>query len=601
MLRLNHREDNIANIAQWRQELAGIPNRMRTHSVQIAEFQTQLGILVPKLETLITTQVNPATENLAALNARIQMLTLPVCVASLAVQIQSHLDALTILKPFLQSVTKELAPIDAQIQKYNSAAAIIRARQAIDEKDRECHKLQLTVTELEKEAVWLLARRKRVADNLYCANSKLSQLQQVDNNCDSCVPHESLHVINDGDVLKMIFKARDEVSGCEAELYRFANKLVENAECVRQYKNRDAFLKDEIRKLKQDIAQRNRDVSGFVFTDNIGELQRQLELQYALRSAPERERADLQAQIDSHQQAIATLEIERDNHHASLRVAEPLAKRYARQNDVAILQQLFDQQHREMEQLVASRSALQHEIYAQQNMIQQGHEALDYLRQRQTQLNTALAYQNAVDRFKRLLNAPPIQMTPDTDRFFKTGFLVLASIERQKAKAVVADAPPFNVDLHVELLNTCSDLLHNPADHVARASLSLLARQNDEGKPSVVKRVMGCIGLFLAAAVAVAGGLILAGVLPVVSLSASITCIAGGVTFFAGGAALLMSGRRKGLDKELYDFEELSAKSQVSGSVLPEDENIHEFQQQPQYGADARPNQPLPSAPACGI
>jgi hypothetical protein len=597
MLRLNHREDNIADIAQWRQELAGIPNRMRTHTVQIAEFQTQLGILVPKLETLITMQINPATQNLATLNARIQMLTLPPCVTSLTAQIQSHLDALTILKPLLQNVTQELAPIDAQIQKYNSATAIIRARQAIDEKTRECHKLQLTVTALENEAVWLLARRKMVADELYWANSKLSQLQRVDNDCDSC----DLHGMNDGDVLGMIITAQGKVSDCEAELDRFDRKLTENAECVRQYKNRDDFFKDEIRKLKQDIAQRNRDVSGFVFTDNIGELQRQLEMQYAQRSAPERERADLQAQIDGHQQAIATLKVERDNHNANLRAAEPLARRYASQNDVAILQQLFDQQQREMEQLVASRSALQHEIYAQQNMIQQGREELDHLRLRQAQLHAALAYQHAVDRFTRLLSAPPKKMTPDTDRFFKTGFLVLASIERQKAKAVVAGAPPFNGDLHVEMLNTCSDLLHNPADHIARARLSLLARQNDDGKPSVIKRVIGCIGLFLAAAVAVAGGLILAGVLPVVSLSASITCIAGGVTLFAGGAALLVSARRKGLDKELYDFEELSAKPQVSGSVLPADENLHEFQQQPQYATDARPDQPVPSAPAWGL
>lgn len=179
-------------------------------------------------------------------------------------------------------------------------------------------------------------------------------------------------------------------------------------------------------------------------------------------------------------------------------------------------------------------------------------------------------FEAATQRFTETLDAGPNPNTRATRRFFKDGENLLKSINEERAKSQqTRGVIPFNYRLHTEILNTAAAMLGNPENEAIHTRLAELAHGGISGKPSVAKKVFGAIMMFIGGAAALVGGLILAGVIPIVNPPTAPLSIAGGVSLmvtglglFAGGAALLANGRTKQTAKAIERFDQ-SATSAV--------------------------------------
>lgn len=214
-------------------------------------------------------------------------------------------------------------------------------------------------------------------------------------------------------------------------------------------------------------------------------------------------------------------------------------------------------------------------------------------------------FEAASQRFAEMLTAAPNQHTRATRKFFKDGENLLKSINDERTKSQqTRGVVTFNYRLHAEILNTSAAMLGNPENAALHTRLAELARGGISGKPSVVKKVFGAIFMFIGGAVALVGGLILAGVVPFVAPPAAPLSIAGGVSLmasglglFAGGAALLASGRTKQTAKAIERFDQSGTSvaknlSREGGyEYLPAEDFLSLYHEN-------RDNDPKPSAPS---
>ena len=169
-------------------------------------------------------------------------------------------------------------------------------------------------------------------------------------------------------------------------------------------------------------------------------------------------------------------------------------------------------------------------------------------------------YAVAAAYFKERLALKPNPDTREMRYLHKTGLSLLACVDEMKSQAV---DKPFDINLHTKQLREAAAVLRHPEDRILRERLKYLGSYNTDGQPSMVKKVFGMLAMFIGAAAAVAGGLILAGVLPIVSLPLTATCFGAGATLFAGGLGLLVSARQKGIDKAQGDFDKASVTAGV--------------------------------------
>jgi predicted phage tail protein len=178
-------------------------------------------------------------------------------------------------------------------------------------------------------------------------------------------------------------------------------------------------------------------------------------------------------------------------------------------------------------------------------------------------------YEIAARHFKDMLALQPNPDTREMQYLHKTGLSLLTCVEEMKLQS--ADKP-FDINLHTKQLKVAAAVLQHPEDRILRERLKYLGSYNTDGEPSMIKKVFGALAMFIGAAAAITGGLIMAGVLPIVSLPLTITCFGGGATLFAGGVALLVSGRQKGIDKAQGDFDKAAAAA--SAKINPHNDNF---------------------------
>lgn len=163
-------------------------------------------------------------------------------------------------------------------------------------------------------------------------------------------------------------------------------------------------------------------------------------------------------------------------------------------------------------------------------------------------------FARASREFNDLLKKIPAKASRVERNYYHKGEELLAAIVAQKQ--LTEKKGRFDVKLHTEILKVSAQLLLQP-DHADLCDrLSELSRHKLDGHYSVAKNVIGAIGAFIGGVLLIVGGVALGGSLPVISWPVAGTMIAGGVTLFGGGLALCVSGRKKGTQKALdnYDY-----------------------------------------------
>jgi uncharacterized Ntn-hydrolase superfamily protein len=176
-------------------------------------------------------------------------------------------------------------------------------------------------------------------------------------------------------------------------------------------------------------------------------------------------------------------------------------------------------------------------------------------------------YEKAYQQFNKLLGNITKEDSRELRDFYTLGKNLLTAINSERSAALSKHDQNFDIKYHTSLINAAASVLVSPGEISYRTNLARLASHNAHGKPSLGKKIWGAIMMFIGAAgIAASLGI---GLLSVGMLSPYVLVGMGaGATLFAGGLALCISGRRKGIDKALVNFQEQSNKPNLGTSLF---------------------------------
>jgi predicted nucleic acid-binding Zn-ribbon protein len=174
------------------------------------------------------------------------------------------------------------------------------------------------------------------------------------------------------------------------------------------------------------------------------------------------------------------------------------------------------------------------------------------------------AYQN--------LNAALAAVPADTSKAWRDlrecGQEVLTSINSHKLKAVDKGDPHFDIKFHTTVLNKTAQLVNEPGNQQLQREYHNLTEHNQDGKPSLAKKICGGMLMFLGAALLVAS--VVANVLSVgVSTPLSCAGIVGGSVMLLTGMGLFGWGMQKGTSRKMAHFETASVRAGVTPRFMP--------------------------------
>lgn len=172
-----------------------------------------------------------------------------------------------------------------------------------------------------------------------------------------------------------------------------------------------------------------------------------------------------------------------------------------------------------------------------------------------------LDYDQAYQTLRNMLDCIPDKGVKAWNDLRVAGMGVLYSIDEQKVKAVKHADPRFDIKYHTTVLKKTAQVVSDPGNPQLRQQYHRLTGHNKDGKPSLAKKIIGAVCMFLGAAAAVASGVMMA----VKSVNPfTISGAAGGGTLFAFGAGLFGWGMRKGSNRKMANFEKAAERASAS-------------------------------------
>ena len=157
------------------------------------------------------------------------------------------------------------------------------------------------------------------------------------------------------------------------------------------------------------------------------------------------------------------------------------------------------------------------------------------------------SFENAYQKALEVLDTIPIQNGDEFKAFYASGKAVIEEIYTLKLTAKKNHDPEFDIKYCTTVLDQTSQLLLDPSKKILRDNYSELTKFNADGKASLPKKIIGIMQMFLGAAMAIAG---------IVMLPLGFSAVLGGLTIAAGvsiagaGVGLFCHGLEKRLEKE---------------------------------------------------
>lgn len=172
-------------------------------------------------------------------------------------------------------------------------------------------------------------------------------------------------------------------------------------------------------------------------------------------------------------------------------------------------------------------------------------------------------YQNAFHSFNQIYSNLPNNAPKDARDLYAKAKSVIDLINEQKITADKKDSGQFDLKFHTTIIKKTTFLMQNPTDNKLRKEYKNFIALNNDGQPSVAKKVIGAIMIFLGAvllAVSVAAKIVSIGI----SAPISIAGMAAGGALIVSGIGLFAHGRQKGLAKGYEDFSNATQKASAS-------------------------------------
>lgn len=601
-----------------RAEYAAIPAQIKSYEDSNAARRQRMAELDAALNNLNRDLISPTEARIAKLDARKTVLTAPARIGELSDQIQPLQTVLADLTQRHSLVVEQIRPIDMNIRRYHSAIEMIQAQ---NRRNQLAAPLAAAVENANVLASELSSQRTALhtaETNLSHARSRLISLE-TQQRFDYAFNHspfhgyhghhghghhhhhghaagDFFHAVGDGMMYSSIYNARDEVSRCETVFSHSQNNVRSCESRLRAARQHEEELRTEMNRVNLILDRVRHDVNQADLALSIPALQNMEHEQQVLRTPLESQRADLQRQIDANNHARSGLIAEHDALRAKLANALPLAESDVdinRLNDAAEIEKQLMQMRDLHQQYLANEMGLKNQKREQDQAIAQAVNFISGLKARQSELGLTLKYPNAVDRFEALLRAMPINADHHVANLYQYGWNLLREIKKEKAAADHKDPGSFNKTLYADILDAASGVLSHDNDLYWTMQLATLAEKNQSGKQSIAKTVIGAIGLVIGGAMLIAASAMLGSFVPFLSWPIAAIGVAVGAGLLAGGIALIVNGRQKGIDKAVHRFADAIPAANQSARMFyqPAPQHQHVY---PQL------NSPVPTAPPLG-
>lgn len=611
-----NQKNNQDEIEILRAEFARIPAALTSSEEMNRARRQRIAELDAAVANLNRDAINPCETRITKLEARKTVLTAPARISELSAEIQPLQTALADLTQRHMSVMSQLVPLDENIRRYRSAIDIIQAQSRNNEVSASLRAVSDRCYALESELSSLRSARNAAESNLSHARSRLSSLQTQQsfdyafnhspfhNHYDYGYGHhhhhhghvagQFIHAVGDGVMASNIYSARNAVSGYESDLSHAQDNFRSCESRLQAARRQEADLRAENIRLNHTIESARPYVNQAALTLSIPELQAMEQEQQLLRAPLERQRAELQAQIDSNNHARSGLVAERDNLSARHVSALQLVETDAEMNlfsDVAEIEKQLSQERNQREQHWRNLANIQSQKRENEQAVAQTNTDIANIKARQLELSIYLKYPNAVTNFETALLAMAANNDYHT-KIYQCGWNLVEEIKKEKA----THPEKFDSALYSDILEAATCVLTHRDDLYWPARLSELAEKNKSGKLSVAKTVIGAIGLFIGASLLFAGSLFLGSFIPLLSWPIAAAGVAAGAGLIAGGIALLVNGRQKGIDKAAHQFIDAIPAANHRASLFYQQAPPPPYEYHQQYaGAQA------PSAPPLGV
>jgi hypothetical protein len=251
--------------------------------------------------------------------------------------------------------------------------------------------------------------------------------------------------------------------------------------------------------------------------------------------------------------------------------AEQLARPFAEVQDVSALQRQLNENQFQLGKFMGDHAVIGGDVSIRLVNIEKNRRHISDYKSRAANLEYELLYPNAYDRFKELLHNMPNETSAEMRKLYQYGWDLLRYIDEDEAHAIRKNKPlSFDQASHADVLKACAAVLESHASIDSIRNLNTAMERSESyihGRPSIAKKVLGGIMVFLGGAILIAGSSILGLMVPFASWPMSYAGIAAGAALLAGGIALIVSGRRKAADKSLHQFRD-HAPAAFKGSMF---------------------------------
>lgn len=175
-------------------------------------------------------------------------------------------------------------------------------------------------------------------------------------------------------------------------------------------------------------------------------------------------------------------------------------------------------------------------------------------------------YDMALSRLKSSLDAIPEEAAKVWLDVYDSGYDVLKAIDKYRSQKTQGDESLSNLRFAILVINKTQQLVNQPNNSQYQKEYRDLMSSNRDGKPSLWKKVLGAMLLFIGAITAIASVGLLFGTWGIAS-PFSVAGIAAGSACVVAGIGLFAHGMKKGVEKKMDNFDQAVGK--LMGSSNP--------------------------------
>ncbi len=376
MFSLHHIAYTRKDLQDLWKKLAALPAEINIKRDALGEHTAELTKLELMLAELVKNEIKPNQDKLDAVQARIDVLTLPAKLTQLDLDIAAHTKKAAEFSPQQKSLSDTIKLIDAHIAELELAVKLVESRELVikrkavlDAMGRAIDARQLELKKLQSQLGETLQRKQSLMSQLESVRGNFaSDAQHAGDGYESSAQGEGGYSSSQqsSDDASMLENEYDEVQAQGDEIDRNIHQLESECGSMETSKNK---LSAEVSQMSEEIDGYARKLVDFKFTDNLPALRELMRQEVAKKTPLDKQLVQVTNSLDFHSSKLEALKSELAATNKRLEQARPLSEPHRDNYNLANLKTMLAACNAQADAYEAKRRLKVNEIENQQKKI----------------------------------------------------------------------------------------------------------------------------------------------------------------------------------------------------------------------------------------